>query len=88
MGNSHSLCSVDVHAIVLLTCYCFIDQDPVLPERVHGQLLLRLVQVGGLGGIPGLDGHEGDKHGSGFHRSGGDIPEGESTEWGTLLIVS
>lgn len=44
--------------------------------------------MGGLGGIFGLDGYEGDKYGFGFYRLGGDILEGEFIEWGIFLIVS
>jgi len=50
----------------------------VLPERVHCQLLLCVVELGALGASHRLDGHERHQPAPRLHRPGGYLPEGTS----------
>lgn len=65
------------------SCPCL--QVPILPERVHAKLLLRVVGLGPLGAGDRLDGTEWHQLGAGLERSGGHLAEGACppTTWAT-----
>lgn len=64
---------------------CPYPQVPILPERVHAKLLLRVVGLGPLGAGDRLDGAEWHQPGAGLEWTGGHLAEGACppTTWAT-----
>lgn len=52
---------------------------------MHSELLLSLVQVGAVGVLPGLDGHERDQHGTGLHRTGSHVSESKLVKYSGIF---
>lgn len=54
---------------------------------MHSELLLSLVQVGAVGVLPGLDGHERDQHGTGLHRTGSHVSESKLVKYSGISQI-